>query len=56
MLAACVLLVVYLVIGRIVYLRRWPQGLFPKRVEAERERWRRQKRTRVLPHGEHNHD
>jgi hypothetical protein len=46
--ALLVFVTVYLVLGRLLYVRRWPQGLFPKHIDPERERWRRQKRTRVL--------
>ena len=44
--------VIFLLIGRRLYLRRWPNGLFPRHIDPERERWRRQKRTRVLMHGD----
>jgi hypothetical protein len=47
-LAVLFVLAVYLAVGRVLYVRRWPNGLFARSVDPERERWRRQKRTRVL--------
>lgn len=53
MLGTIFLVALYILVGRIVYHRRWPHGIFPRHVDAERDRWRRQKRTRIAEHADH---
>lgn len=39
----------FLLVGRVLYRRRWPEGLFPVEPDREYERLRRVARRRVLP-------
>jgi len=55
LLGILVLVALYLGIGHAVYRARWPQGFLAPRLDPDRERWRKQKRTRVLVHGIEDH-
>ncbi len=42
-------LLLYLLVGYVLYRVRWPDGLLPAEADPERERLRRIGRRRVLP-------
>ena len=45
----CLEAALFLLVGYILYRRRWPDGLLPVEADRERERLRRVGRKRVLP-------
>lgn len=47
-LALLLLVTLYLIVGRVLYVRKWPNGFLTPRADPEAMRIRRLKRTRVV--------